>query len=330
VAAGAAHPHALAAYLLLVLGSLFSGGVFVAGKYALSGFPPLTVAWGRFALATLLLWLWVGWSAPGARRLTAHDLLLIAGMGLTAMAGFNILLFYGLTMAPAADAAIISPGVSPVLTAVLAWRFLGERIGIRGAAGLLAGAVGLVLVIAPAGGGSSARVLGDLLFAAGSALWGVYSLIVKAATRRFTPPVATFYACAAAALVLAPLAAAERGWAALATATPGAWAGLLYLAVFPTALAFVFFHVGVMRLGATGATSFALLIPVFGVVLAAVVLGERLAARTALGGALVVAGLWLMQSRGAAPGGTAEAAPRLTASSAGVPAAGTSANGSRS
>jgi len=310
VAAGAAHSPALAAYLLLVLGSLFSGGVFVAGKYALSGFPPLTVAWGRFAVASLLLWAWVRWTAPAARGLTARDLPLVVAMGVTAMAGFNILLFYGLTMAPAADAALISPAVSPILAAVLAWRFLGERIGARGLGGLVVGIVGLALVIAPGGGGSGARLAGDLLFAVGSALWGVYALIVRAASRRFAPSVATLYACVAAALVLAPLAAVERGWAALAAASPGAWAGLLYLAVFPTALAFVFFHVGLMRLGATSATSFALLIPVFGVTLAAVVLGERLAARMVLGGVLVVAGLWLVQSRAAAPGGTAAAAAR--------------------
>ncbi|MDR7422582.1 MAG: DMT family transporter [Armatimonadota bacterium] len=300
----------MSAYLLLVLGSLFSGGVFVAGKFALASLPPLTVAWGRFAVASLVLWAWVRWTAPAARRLTARDLPMVVAMGVTAMAGFNILLFYGLTMAPAADAALISPAVSPILTALLAQRFLGERIGARGAAGLVAGIAGLALVIAPGGGGSGVRLAGDLLFAAGSALWGVYALIVRAASRRFAPPVATLYACVAAALVLAPLAAAERGWAALAAATPGAWAGLLYLAVFPTALAFVFFHVGLMRLGATSATSFALLIPVFGVVLAAVVLGERLAARTVLGGALVVAGLWLVQSRAVASGGTAAAALR--------------------
>lgn len=300
----------MSACLLLVLGSLFSGGVFVAGKFALASLPPLTVAWGRFTVASLVLWAWVRWTTPAARRLTARDLPVVVAMGVTAMAGFNILLFYGLTMAPAADAALISPAVSPILTALLAQRFLGERIGTRGAAGLVAGIAGLALVITPGGGGSSVRLAGDLLFAAGSALWGVYALIVRAASRRFAPPVATLYACVAAALVLAPLAAAERGWAALAEATPGAWAGLLYLAVFPTALAFVFFHVGLMRLGATSATSFALLIPVFGVVLAAVVLGERLAARTVLGGALVVAGLWLVQSRAVASGGTAAAALR--------------------
>lgn len=289
----------MSAYGFLILGSLFSGGVFVAGKFALTSLPPLTVAWGRFAVASLVLWAWVRWTARAARRLTARDLPLIAAMGVTAMAGFNILLFYGLTMAPAADAALITPAVSPILTATLAWRFLGERVGTRGVAGLVAGVGGLALVIAPGGDGSGARLAGDLLFAAGSALWGVYALIVRAASRRFTPPVATLYACVAAALALALPAVREQGWTSLAAAPPEAWGGLLYLAIFPTALAFVFFHVGLVRLGAVSATSFALLIPVFGVLLAAAVLGERPEARTIVGGVCVVVGLWLVQSRSA-------------------------------
>jgi drug/metabolite transporter (DMT)-like permease len=286
---------------LLVLNALFSGGVFVAGKLALAALPPLTVALGRFAVASALLWLWVRWMEPGDRRLSATDLPLIVAMGATAMAGFNILLLYGLTMAPATDAAIITPGVSPILTAVLAWRFLGERIGRQGVAGLVAGLAGLFLVISPAGGGSGARVLGDLLFALGSAAWAVYALVGKAATRRFTPLVATLYGCVTATVLLLPVVVLRHDWTGFAAAHPTSWLGLLYLAVFPTALSFVFFYIGVNRIGAVRATSFALLIPVFGVLSSVIVLGEPLASRTVAGGLLVLAGLWMVQSnRGAA------------------------------
>ena len=57
----------MSAYVLLFLGSVFSGGVFVAAKYALVAIPPLTVAFGRFALASGLLWLWVRRTEPVRR-----------------------------------------------------------------------------------------------------------------------------------------------------------------------------------------------------------------------------------------------------------------------
>jgi drug/metabolite transporter (DMT)-like permease len=284
---------------------MFSGGVFVAGKLALSAVPPLTVAFVRFGIATVLLWIWMRQMTSGAdaRRIAAADLPLILTIGLTAMAGFNILLFYGLTLAPATDAAIITPGVSPILTAVLAWWILRERISRVGAAGLVTGLAGLALVVSPGGAGSPPRLIGDLLFALGSSTWAVYAIIGKAATRRFTPLAATFYGCVTATIVLLPFSLAEGGLASVAAAPAQAWGGLMYLAVFPTALSFVFFYIGVSRVGAVRATSFALLIPVFGVLTSVVVLAERLAPRTLMGGALVLVGLWLVQVR-------TEAAPR--------------------
>lgn len=60
-------------------------------------------------------------------------------------------------------------------------------------------------------------------------------------------------------------------------------------------LAFVFFYEGVKRIGAARATTFAFLVPIFGVVSSVIMLGERLSASTVAGGALVLLGLWLVQ-----------------------------------
>ena len=56
-------------------------------------------------------------------------------MGATAIAIYNVLFLYGLTMAPASDGAIIVPGLAPVFTVLCAWLVLQERIGWREAAG---------------------------------------------------------------------------------------------------------------------------------------------------------------------------------------------------
>jgi drug/metabolite transporter (DMT)-like permease len=67
-------------------------------------------------------------------------------------------------------------------------------------------------------------------------------------------------------------------------------------------LAFVLFYEGVRLLGASAAAAFALLVPIFGVLSSVLVLGERLRPGLALGGAIVLAGLWLVQTpRPAAP-----------------------------
>jgi drug/metabolite transporter (DMT)-like permease len=310
------------AYVFLTFMALFFGGTWVAGKVGVDAIPPITLAAGRFGLASILLWLWArakqrapnpsgaSGSGPSGRPPRLSDLPLFLGMGLTAIAGYNMFFLYGLTLAPASDGAIIVPGLAPILTAVLAALLLGERIGRWGIAGLLTAVVGLLFVLTPGEAQSRARFLGDLLFLAGAVCWAFYSVIGKTATARFHPVNATLYGTVTGTLLLIPPAIAERGWVQLAAAPAAAWLGLLYLAVFGTVLAFVFFYEGVRRIGAARATSFAFLVPVFGVVSSVLLLGERIAMLTILGGILVLVGLWLVQRQpAAAPERTAHPEP---------------------
>jgi len=101
--------------------------------------------------------------------------------------------------------------------------------------------------------------------------------------------------------LLLPFAVVERGWRPLFTSPPAAWLSLLYLAVFGTVLAFVFFYEGVHRVGALRATPFAFLVPVVGVISSVIALGERLTVPTVIGGVLVLLGLWLVQRKPTPP-----------------------------
>jgi drug/metabolite transporter (DMT)-like permease len=75
----------------------------------------------------------------------------------------------------------------------------------------------------------------------------------------------------------------------------GTWASIVYLAPLGTVLAFVLYYDGVRTLGAARAAAFTLLVPVFGVSSSIAVLGEPLRAGLAVGGAIVLLGLWLVQ-----------------------------------
>ena len=291
------------AYLLLLAMAVCFGGTWPAGKLAVDDVSPFTVAATRFTIATLLLALWAA-RRGGLVRPSRRDLPLVLALGATAVAGYNALFLYGLELAPATDGAIIVPGLAPVFTVLIAWPVLGERIGPRGMAGLLLAFAGLVLVIGPTGGVDGDRLLGALLFVAGAACWGVYSVLGKSATARFGAVTATLYATTTGALLLLPLAIAESGWSQLAGADGSAWASMLYLAVFGTVLAFVLFYEGVSRIGSSRAAAFALLIPIFGVVASVLILGESVGSGTLVGGIAIVAGLWLVQQ----PAGSLKAA----------------------
>jgi drug/metabolite transporter (DMT)-like permease len=295
-------PHSdRAAYLMLTGMALCFGGTWVAGAVAVDAAPPFTIAALRFGVASILLYAWARLSGRGLSPLSRGDWPMVIGLGLTAVAGYNWLFLTGLTLAPASDGAIIVPGLAPVFTAVLAGLLLRERLGARGLVGLGVAAIGLYLVVSPAGATDQQRLLGDALFVAGAALWGVYSVLARVASRRFNAVSATLYGTALGTLVLLPPAILEGGVGRLATAPPEALIGIAYLAVFGTVAAFVLLNLGVARIGAARASAFALLVPVVGVLSSVALLRETLGPLTLIGGLVVIVGLWLIEHRGTRP-----------------------------
>jgi len=283
------------ARVLLVLTALCFAGAWVAGKVAVRTMPPLALATGRFVVASALLWLWAMRERQSAHRLTRGDFALVIGMGLTAVAGYNVFFLYGLRLAPASDGAIIVPGLVAPLTALIGWPLLRERVGRYGASGLALALGGMALVMGPGWHAGRDRFLGDSLFVLGALCWAIYSILGKVVTARLSSVRATLLGTVAGTVMLFPLALAENGWGAMRAAPLEAWLGLLYLGIFATVVPFVFLYEGIRRLGATPASAFLLLVPILGVLLSAALLGEHVAVGTLLGGGCVVAGLWLVQ-----------------------------------
>jgi drug/metabolite transporter (DMT)-like permease len=299
------------AYLLLLGMAVCFGGTWPAGKLAVEELQPFTVAAVRFLLATAILAVWV--ARRRSLRLPARsDLPLVLAMGATAVAGYNVLFLYGLELAPATDGAIIVPGLAPVFGVLIGWLVLGERSSTRAILGLGVAFVGLVVVVNPSGSLDRDRLAGAALFVAGALCWGIYSHIGKPATERFGAVTATFYATAAGTVMLIPFSLAEKGWRGVGDAGPDAWLPIAYLGIFGTVAAFVLLYEGVRRIGSSPALAFALLVPVFGVLSSVAILGEELRLSTVIGGAAVIAGLWLIQRPGPAP----DTAPRRAQPSA--------------
>jgi drug/metabolite transporter (DMT)-like permease len=303
-----------AAYLALAAMAVCFGGTWVPAAIAVDSVPPFTIAAVRFGIASVLLYAWARLANRPLSPISRGDLPMILGLAVTAVAGYNWLFLTALTMAPATDGAIIVPGLAPVFTALIAGLALGERLGRRGFAGLAIAAVGLVLVVGPSGEAGGTRLIGDVLFVAGAALWGVYSVLARIASRRFNAVSTTLYGTALGTLILVPLALTERGAAALGEAPVEALAGIAYLAVFGTVAAFVLLNLGVARIGAARASAFALLVPIVGVLTSVIVLGEELGPLTVIGGIIVLVGLWLIEHRGQPAAGPR--LPRQTTTSA--------------
>lgn len=292
----AARPDTTATVLLVLTGAFF-GATWVAAPWATDEVPPMVVACIRFATAAALLFAWCrvrGIPIPVRRA----DLPLVLGVTATSVVGYNVLFLYGVTVAPASHGAVIVPGLIPIFTLVLGRAIFRERILWRQAAGSTVSLIGLALVVGPAFAGDGDVILGDLLYAVSALLWATYTILGRRVTTRFHVAAITCLSGALGALAFLPLALLDPvGFGALATASPKAWAGLAYLGSLGTAVGFVTFYLGVQRIGAARASAYSVLIPLFGVSMTVTILGEPFEPISLLGAAIVIAGLWLTQSR---------------------------------
>jgi len=141
---------------------------------------------------------------------------------------------------------------------------------------------------------------GELLIVGAVMSWAAYTLIGKRILAGMSPLVATTYAALCGTAILAGVAALA-GDLALPPPTWPVWVAFLFLGVFGTGVAFVWFYEGVRRLGPARTAVFVNLVPVFAIVLGVLLLGERVDASMIVGGVIVVAGVWLL-NRPAASG----------------------------
>lgn len=273
----------------------------MAGKLVIQDIPPLTVGVLRYGLAALCLVALFWRRLPDPRSLSRKDLWSLLWVGLLGVFLNHTLFFLALVFAPAAHGAIIPPTTSPVWTILLAARLGRERVTPAQIAGMILCAVGVVLVAWPerlASGGGTTVLLGDVLFLLGGVAWGIYSYVSKVAMHRLSAVATLAFGMVIGTVFLVPVALAERPWGALRSAHITAWGALGYLTVAGTVLSFLWWNVAIRRVGAGRTAVFTNLVPVFGVLLSWLVLGERLTAGQLMGSLLAVVGVLVCQAPG--------------------------------
>ncbi|MFL6117575.1 MAG: DMT family transporter [Catenulispora sp.] len=276
----------------LVLTMALWGSGFVVSKKAVEQMPHSVAAVIRFGSGAVVLLLVLAVLRGGRIRVDRSQLgpLLLAGVLGTGV--YNAVLFFGLSRAPAIDGTIIVPVLSPILTTAAALALRWDRPQRRRVAGLLLGACGAaVFLLGAAGPGAGhGRLSGDLAYVAAAASWSAYTLVGKKILAGVEPFTATAVSMAFGALLLAALAVPDLGrvaWHAL----PGSfYTTMAYLVLFPTAVAYGLFYVGVRAVGPTTASVLMFLVPVSGTALAWLLLGESADGAQLIGSAAMLAG----------------------------------------
>ena len=282
-------------WALLVLLSLLWGGSFFFVELALRDLPPLTVVFGRVALAALTLHLYV--LLTGKRMPTDPELwcaFFVMGL-LNNLLPFTLIV-WGQVYIEGGLASILN-ATTPIFTVVLA-HFLtsDERMTANKVAGVCLGLVGVAVLIGPeALGGVGGNVLAQLAVIAAAvsyAFAGIYGRRFKGVPTTFT---ATGMLTGSAVMMLPLALGLEPPWH-LRPDTVTVLA-VLGLALLSTVAAYLIYFYILSVAGATNVLLVTLLIPVSAVLLGTLVLGERLHWTAFVGMALILTGLLAVDGR---------------------------------
>ena len=295
---------------------VFWASAFVAIRSAGDAYSPGAMALGRLGTAALVLGVFALVRRVGWPRRAAWPGILISGVGW--FAGYMVLLNWGEQIVDAGTAALVV-NVGPILIAVLGGLFLGERtrrsvwLGI-GVAFAGTAVVGLSM---SRGGGSS--VLGVVLCFLAAVTYAIGVVAQKPALRHGSALQITTYACLVATVALLPFAG--RLLHDAAAAPPAATLNVIYLGVFPTAVAFTTWAYALARTtaGKMGATTY--VVPALVVAMSWLFLSEVPGWLTLAGGALCLTGVALSRRRGGSAAVPAVASEAVHAGSPRTPAA---------
>ena len=294
-----------AVYAKLVMVSCLWGGTFVAGRYLAADMAPLLSACLRFLLASLTLVLILGLKRNLKVSLRPGQWLQLAALGFFGVFAYNLFFFYGLHFISSSRASLIV-ALNPALIALTAFAFSRERLSPVNLVGIVLCIGGASTVIVSKSTGSITTVsgawLGDVLILGCVMSWVIYSVFARRLVREIGPLHTVAYSVLAGTLMLfiAAIVQGDLNLPALIQLRQAQWLSLVYLGVFGSALAYIWYYDGIQKIGVTQSGSFIALNPLSAVVLGMLVLGERLSLAMVLGGVLAITGIVLC-NRGSRP-----------------------------
>jgi drug/metabolite transporter (DMT)-like permease len=279
-----------------LLAVLFWGVSFVVTKAVVGALSPVTLIFARSLLGTLTLVALL--AARGELRVPPlGEWRYLAAMGFVGVAFHQVLQAWALTLTSATNTGWLV-AITPLWSALLAALKLRERIGPMKVAGLLLGFAGAGAVVArgnPAGLLALPATRGDLLILLGTFNWAFYTVLGHGTIRRIGPARASAGALLVGTLLLLPLFAAGPGVSELVRLPPLGWAAIGFLGVACSGLGYYFWYGALEKVEASRVASLLYLEPLITMAGAVAFLHEPAALSTVAGGALLIAGVVLVQ-----------------------------------
>lgn len=284
-------------FLMLLPGLFWAGNAIVARSIA-EHIPPIGLAFWRWTVAAVLIaplaWPHLRRDVPQMAR-SWPVMLVLTALGISI---FNTFLYVSAHTTTAINIVMLQTAM-PIVVVIATFLIFRETLTGWQAAGIAASLAGALTLISH----GDPAVLMTLDFKRGD-LWmlaAVVSYAVYTALLRLRPPVQglsfAFVTFALGATLLLPFYIAETVWVRPMPVSVESALAVGYVSIFASILAYLAFNRTVELLGANTAGLTVHLVPVFGTILAVLLLGEQLHAYNIVGIALIGCGLWLATRR---------------------------------
>lgn len=285
--------------LALALAALFWSGNFVAGRALRGQVDPVTLNFLRWLIALALIAPFVWQSAAASLPALRREWRFILALGLTGIASFHTLVYMAL-QSTTATSALLMLSLAPIVTLLASAAVGMEHPTNRQIGGALISIMGAGVLITR---GNLTGILshgfnvGDLWMLLAVIIWAAYSLLLRRRPADLPSLVALAASIAAALAMMVPMLILGAPISIAALVSFPVLLSIAYIAVFASAIAFLFWTYGVSRLGPTRAGQFVNLMPIFGAGLAFCVLGEMPTLAQVAGAALVLSGIAFVERR---------------------------------
>ncbi|MBI2608973.1 MAG: DMT family transporter [Deltaproteobacteria bacterium] len=279
--------------IFLVFATLFWGGTFIAGKFAVQDMHAFQIAFYRFALASLCF---LPFLIREIRK-TPFNLKLHLGyfvLGFLAIFSYHYLFFYSLTLTSAISAAFIV-ALNPIITTLLSSLFFrDESLNYFKLSGATIAFLGVLFVITSGNLNLMTHHslnYGDILMFLAVFCWSASILLSRRLMRNSKALPLTCFSTFYGALIHLPFLYWKGFLGTFPQASLLTWGSVIYMAIFSTAIAYIFYYESIQKLGASFTALMLNLIPIWALFFAVLILGESLTVEKVVGVVLVLSGI---------------------------------------
>lgn len=279
---------------LMVISTIFFSGAFIAGKFSVREFPPFSLTFFRFLIASLIIFV-ILIMKDEQWRIKKQEIPLFLSLGIIGMVGYHIFFFLALKYTSAVNTSLIA-AMNPIITTTLSIIFLRERISKRALLGIAISFLGVLLIVT--NGSLSMLVnlkfnIGDILMVIAVLCFSIYFIMLKGALKKHSPLKCTSYAFLFCTLALIPFTFYEISTGYLRDTTLLGWSSIFYMAIFCSVIGYLIQQISIKNIGPSKTSLYVNLTPIFSMVLAYFILNEHITFIKIFAATLIILGVYL-------------------------------------